>query len=212
MEGNYSLPIYTTLSRQGESLYEEKKSSFHGLARCVRSESEVQAMVREVRDANPRARHVIYAYILSTGQRGYSEDGEPQGTAGIPVLDMIEKSGVTDICITVVRYFGGILLGAGPLMRAYLNTAKEALGDGEPKSFEQYSVCRAVCSYASYQRILPELEKLGAIIDGTTFAESVVISFAVREDLTNRAQARICEVTAARTAFEILGTRFDCQR
>lgn len=212
MEGNYSLPIYTTLSRQGESLYEEKKSSFHGLARCVRSESEVQAMVREVRDANPRARHVIYAYILSTGQRGYSEDGEPQGTAGIPVLDMIEKSGVTDICITVVRYFGGILLGAGPLMRAYLNTAKDALGDGEPKSFEQYSVCRAVCSYASYQRILPELEKLGAIIDGTTFAESVVISFAVREDLTNRAQARICEVTAARTAFEILGTRFDCQR
>ena len=212
MEGNYSLPIYTTLSRQGESLYEEKKSSFHGLARCVRSESEVQAMVREVRDANPRARHVIYAYILSTGQRGYSEDGEPQGTAGIPVLDMIEKSGVTDICITVVRYFGGILLGAGPLMRAYLNTAKEALGDGEPKTFEQYSVCRAVCSYASYQRILPELEKLGAIIDGTTFAESVIISFAVREDLTNRAQARICEVTAARTAFEILGTRFDCQR
>ncbi len=212
MEGNYSLPIYTTLSRQGESLYEEKKSSFHGLARCVRSESEVQAMVRQVRDANPRARHVIYAYILSTGQRGYSEDGEPQGTAGIPVLDMIEKSGVTDICITVVRYFGGILLGAGPLMRAYLNTAKEALGDGEPKSFEQYSVCRAVCSYASYQRILPELERLGAIIDGTTFAESVVISFAVREDLTNRAQARICEVTAARTAFEILGTRFDCQR
>ncbi len=212
MEGNYSLPIYTTLSKEGVSLYEEKKSSFHGLARCVRSESEVQAMVREVRDANPRARHVIYAYILSTGQRGYSEDGEPQGTAGIPVLDMIEKSGVTDICITVVRYFGGILLGAGPLMRAYLNTAKEALGDGEPKSFEQYSVCRAVCSYASYQRILPELERLGAIIDGTTFAESVVISFAVREDLTNRAQARICEVTAARTAFEILGTRFDCQR
>ena len=97
-------------------------------------------------------------------------------------------------------------------MRAYLNTAKDALGDGEPKSFEQYCVCRAVCSYASYQRILPELERLGAIIDGTSFGENVVISFAVREDLTNRAQARICEVTAARTAFEILGTRFDCQR
>lgn len=212
MEGNFSLPIYTTLSKEGVSLYEEKKSSFHGLARCVRSESEVQAMVREVRDANPRARHVIYAYILSTGQRGYSEDGEPQGTAGIPVLDMIDKSGVTDICITVVRYFGGILLGAGPLMRAYLNTAKEALGDGEPKSFEMYSVCRAICSYASYQRVLPELEKLGAIIDGTTFAESVVISFAVRQDLTEQAESRICELTAARTAFEILGTRFDCQR
>lgn len=212
MDNGFLPRYYTTLSREGVSLYEEKKSVFHGLARCVTSESEAQAMIKQVREENPRARHVVYAYILSSGQKAYSEDGEPQGTAGIPMLDMIEKSGVTDVCVTVVRYFGGILLGAGPLMRAYLNTSKNALSDGQPKTFENYSVCRVVCSYAAYQRILPELEKLGAIIDGSTFAEDVTLAFAVREEFSEKVRARLCEISAARTFFEVMGSRFDCPR
>jgi uncharacterized YigZ family protein len=206
------MTTYTTLSRKGTSLYEEKKSSFEGLACSVRSESEAQAMISEVRRANPRARHVIYAYVLSTGQKGYSDDGEPQGSAGIPVLDLIEKSGITDVCITVVRYFGGVLLGAGPLMRAYLNTAKQALFDGEPKTFENYSVCRMTCSYSTYQRVLPELERLEAIIDGTSFTDEVTLNFALRSELAEMLGARICEMSGARVAFDILGERFDCKR
>lgn len=203
---------YAALSRVGNSRYEEKKSVFLGQAVAVSAESEVMALVKKAREENPRARHVVYAYLLSSGQKGYSEDGEPQGTAGIPILDLIEKSGIRNVCLIIVRYFGGTLLGAGPLMRAYCKAAKDALENGEPKVFSVYSVCRVRVSYAGYQRLLPLLEEFGVIMDGTSFSDDVMVDFALPEELTTHAEKRIEEATAARASFEVLGTRLDCER
>ena len=112
--------LYTTLEQEGEAEFVEKKSVFIGHAAPVKSEEEAQAFVKRYKNTYMDARHNVWAYLMK-GEivARYSDDGEPQGTAGVPVLDTIRKSGVTDAVVVVTRYFGGILLGAGGLVRAY---------------------------------------------------------------------------------------------
>ena len=102
--------LYTTLAGEGEAEFTEKKSVFIGHAAPVRSEEEAQAFVKKYRNQYMDARHNVWAYLMK-GEivARYSDDGEPQGTAGVPVLDTIRKSGVTDAAVVVTRYFGGIL-------------------------------------------------------------------------------------------------------
>ena len=120
---------YTTIRNFGEDSFEEKKSEFIGYAKRVESEEEAKEFIAKIKDKHKQARHNCYAYIIgeNMGIQRYSDDGEPQGTAGIPILEVMKKSDITDCAIVVTRYFGGILLGTGGLTRAYKKGASMAV-------------------------------------------------------------------------------------
>ena len=120
---------YITIRDRGEDRFEEKKSEFIGYAKRVESEEEAKEFVNEIKSMHKQARHNCWAYVIGQnyGIQRYSDDGEPQGTAGIPILEVMKKQGITDCAIVVTRYFGGILLGAGGLTRAYIKGASIAL-------------------------------------------------------------------------------------
>ena len=117
---------------------------------------------RKYRDAT----HHVYAYLLRRGAVArYSDDGEPQGTAGVPVLNVVKMSGASDLCVVVTRYFGGILLGAGGLVRAYSAAAKRALDAAGIVTMTEFALLSIRCSYSDYQRLTAQLPKLG--VSGT---------------------------------------------
>ncbi|MGL4875637.1 MAG: YigZ family protein [Clostridium sp.] len=123
---------YITIRDYGEDRFEEKKSEFIGYAKRIQSEEEAKEFVAEIKSMHKQARHNCFAYVIGEnyGIQRYSDDGEPQGTAGIPILEVMKKSNITDCAIVVTRYFGGILLGAGGLTRAYTKGASIALKAG----------------------------------------------------------------------------------
>ena len=125
---------------EGASEYMEKKSRFLGLITPVTTEAEARARLEAVKKQEYDARHNCWAYILHSGQKRYSDDGEPQGTAGQPILNVLEREGVQDVLCVVTRYFGGILLGAGGLCRAYTKAAKDALDDAGISELRPWSV------------------------------------------------------------------------
>ena len=202
--------LYTTLKQEGEAEFTEKKSVFIGHACPVSSEEEALAYVKKKKSEYADARHNVWAYL----QKGeivarYSDDGEPQGTAGVPVLDTIRKSGVTDAAVVVTRYFGGILLGAGGLVRAYSHTARLALEAAKIITYEQYDVLELNCSYSDYQRYSAELPRFGAVIDDTVFTDRVTLSFAVKSTVTEGLFLRIREMSGGRDEAILRGKRFD---
>lgn len=123
---------YITIRQYGEDEFIEKKSQFIGYAKRCESEEEAKAFVTEIKNKHKQATHNCWAYVVgkNMGIQRYSDDGEPQGTAGIPILEVMKKSNVTDCAIVVTRYFGGIMLGAGGLTRAYTKGASIALKAG----------------------------------------------------------------------------------
>ena len=114
----------------GESEYVEKRSRFLGHVRPVESEEEAKAFIAAVKKEHYDARHNCWCYLIKDGPERYSDDGEPQGTAGIPMLEVLRREGVSNVVCVVTRYFGGVLLGSGGLFRAYTKSAKDALGAG----------------------------------------------------------------------------------
>ncbi len=203
---------YVTLRKEASAEFEEKRSVFIGYAKPVKSETEAMEFVKRIRGKHGDARHNVFAYTLNNGVTArYSDDGEPQGTAGIPVLDVLRKSGVDDACIVVTRYFGGILLGAGGLVRAYSAAAKMALDAAEIAVFEPYTEFSLTCSYPDYQKISAELPRFSALIDDTEYADSVTVKFAIKSQKEDQLIDRIREMTAGRSIPEITGTRFDCE-
>ena len=203
---------YVTLRHEASAEFEEKRSVFIGYAKPVKTEAEAMEFVKKIRGKHGDARHNVFAYTLGGGVTArYSDDGEPQGTAGIPVLDVLRKSGVDDACIVVTRYFGGILLGAGGLVRAYSAAAKMALDAAEIAIFEPYTEFSLTCTYPEYQKISAELPRFSAIIDDTDYADNVTVKFAIKSDKNQQLTDRICEMTAGKSIPKIIGERFDSQ-
>ncbi|MBR7184679.1 MAG: YigZ family protein [Clostridia bacterium] len=206
-------PKYITLAREAEAEFEEKRSRFIGRAAPVKSEEEANDLIRRVKADYPGATHYVWAYTMRGGaQARYTDDGEPSGTAGRPVLDVIVKSGCDDACVVVVRYFGGTLLGAGGLVRAYAHSAAIALEAAEIVAYEKYTELALTCGYGEYQKYIVELERIGAIIDDTAFADAVTVRFAVRAPETEQLCAKIRELSAGRDEAVIVGERFAYQK
>ena len=207
---NESKILYTTIQKEAVAELEEKRSLFIGHAKPVKTEEEAAEFIKSKKREFADATHNVFGYIIKNGVCArYSDDGEPQGTAGMPVLDTIRKSGVDDACVVVTRYFGGILLGAGGLVRAYANGAKIALEAAGIITYEQYSEIKIKCSYSDYQKIQPMLFKAQAVTDDTIFGESVIVMIAVKEDTSADLCEKIRELTSGRAYAEIVGKRFD---
>lgn len=202
--------LYTTLSGEGVGIYEEKRSEFIGVAAHIDNENDAQELVKRIKAEHHDARHNVFAYVCSSGNvQRYSDDGEPQGTAGIPVLDVIRKSGLEDTCVVVTRYFGGILLGAGGLVRAYTAAAKLAIDEAGIVTYEKYSEFRMVLNYSDYQKILAKLPSFKAKVDNTDFGTDVTLDIALKAPLSDKFVQFIKELFCDRVKAEHIGDRFD---
>ena len=174
-----------TVSGYGESLYEVKRSKFIGYCKPVLTAQEANDFVDEIRRKHADARHNVYAWILKKeiSLQKYSDDGEPSGTAGLPVMSVLTKNEVTDCAIVVTRYFGGILLGKGGLVRAYTKAAALALKEAGPKIMEMCAVMNFRCDYSSYDRLVFEIKNHGYVISRTDFGADVDIDVTVPLDM-----------------------------
>ena len=210
MSTDAKVELYTTLAGEGIDEFEEKRSLFIGHAKHVTSEEEAQEYVKQKKKEYSDATHNCWAYLLKGGiVARYSDDGEPQGTAGVPMLEAIRKSGVSDCVVVVTRYFGGVLLGAGGLVRAYSHGTKIALDAAKIVTYEKYAELMLDCSYSDYQKYAVVLPTFGAIIDDTDFSDRVVIKFAVKETVVDALLTKITEMSGGRDKPEITGERFD---
>ena len=204
------MELYVTLGKEGESILEVKRSEFLGYAKHVTSEVEARAFVDAIRKKHADARHNVYAYVIAENNIvRYSDDGEPQGTAGMPVLDILRKGGITDAVIVVTRYFGGTLLGTGGLVHAYSDTAKAAVEDAGLITLVPYDVFRLTVSYPLYQRLPVLLKGLPIITDSTEFEAEVTVSLAIKAGYADKMLNVIQEASAGKAVVENLGVRMD---
>ena len=202
--------LYTTLAGEGSDEFEEKRSIFIGHAKHITSEDEAMEFIKAKKKEYSDATHNCWAYLLKGGiVARYSDDGEPQGTAGVPMLEAIRKSGVEDCVVVVTRYFGGILLGAGGLVRAYSHGTSVALAAAKVVTYEKYTEMQLDCSYSEYQKYSVILPTFGAIIDDTDFSDKVVIRFAVKETVVDKLILKITEMSGGKDKPEKTGERFD---
>ena len=202
--------LYTTLEGEGSDEFEEKRSIFIGHAAPVKTEEEAMAYVKQKQKEFADATHNVWAYRLGNDTAArYSDDGEPTGSSGLPTLETIRKSGVTDAVVVVTRYFGGTLLGVGGLIRAYSHAASIALAAAHIITYEKYAELTVEATYGDYQKIAVELPTFGALIDDSDFSDRVVLRIAVKAPVVPALEKRLQEMTAARCRVEVTGERFD---
>ncbi len=189
----------------------EKRSEFIGFSTFVENEEMALEIIKQKKKEYQDATHNVYAYVIGENIARYSDDNEPQGTAGMPVLNAIRMSGISDVLVVVTRYFGGILLGAGGLVRAYSTAASMSLNNAKVVVYENYTVIKIVSSYSDYGKINIELQAIDAIIDSTDFADEVTITFAVREEIANKFIEKIIDTFNGRIKPIIIENRIDCK-
>jgi uncharacterized YigZ family protein len=200
---------YRTVSIQAQEEFVERKSRFIGHIRPVATQQEAQEFLNGLRAKYWDASHNVYAYSLREGQlRRYSDDGEPQGTAGVPVLEVLQKSGVTDAMIVVTRYFGGTLLGAGGLVRAYSHAASLALAAGGVVTMRLCGRFRLHCEYAHYGRVQSLLPELGGVVDDVAFTQEVEIRFHLPGELLPKLEKALADATCGRAVLREDGEFF----
>jgi len=201
---------YTTVKQYGTAEYEDRKSVFIGEALPVSSEAEALEFLASVKKKYPDARHHVYAYVLRDNSiMRFSDDSEPQGTAGMPVLDVIRKRGCTDVIIVVTRYFGGTLLGTGGLVRAYTAAAVGALESAEIIRYDIYSTVSIEIGYPDYSRITTALSERGFRVEDTDFSEKVTVLGTLPKTELEALVASLTEITSGRAGIEILEEKFD---
>ena len=175
----------------------EKRSRFIGQVWRVTTEEEARARIEEVRKRHYDARHHCWCYrIREEGVERYSDDGEPQGTAGQPMLNVFQREEVTDVVCVVTRYFGGILLGAGGLVRAYTQSAKAALDAAGISVVRRWLAMEVPCTYAQFEGIRREIEAFGGVVEHVDYGADVLLSVLVPESRGEDFAARILDVSA----------------
>lgn len=175
---------YITIRQEAKGEYCEKHSRFLGFILPCKNEKQAAEIISAKRKEYWDARHAVYAYVLSDGKERFSDDGEPHGTAGKPVLDILKSSGIKDAVIVVVRYFGGILLGTGGLVRAYSAAALSALENSEKVIIVPADKFSVSVGYGDYDKLSFLLKAEGADILSCDFADSVNVVFVIRSDKT----------------------------
>ena len=202
---------WKTIAEISRVEYEVKKSVFIASCAPVTSGEEATDFLRKIKKEFPDARHHVYAYRAGdeTLEQRYSDDGEPSGTAGVPVLEVIKKSDIMNAVVVVTRYFGGILLGAGGLVRAYSAAAKAAIDAAGVVTYEKFDECRMICAYGDYNDVLYRLGQFTVKTGKTQFDENVTIEFAVLAEEREKLDDEIAARFDGRYAVEKTGERFD---
>ena len=200
---------YRTILNEASDEFIERKSRFIGYIKPVTTQEDAVSFINEIKSKHWDATHNVYAYVLREGQvRRYSDDGEPQGTAGIPVLDVLLKENVTDCVVVATRYFGGTLLGAGGLVRAYSHTAKIAVDAGQVITMKLCKVLKVTCDYNFYGRLNSFIPEMGGVIDDTEFADNVTVTFKLPVDDVASFDAKLVDMSFGKFHTEEIGEEF----
>ncbi len=189
----------------GDAEYVEKRSRFLGKVRCVTTEEEARAFIDAMKKQYHDARHNCWCYVLNSGAVRYSDDGEPQGTAGQPMLGVFQKEGVTDVVCVVTRYFGGVLLGAGGLCRAYTKSAKDALDAAGISVVRRWTELKVPCPYSLFAQVGQEVESAGGVVTDTEYAADVTLTVLLPEGTEISFQRRLLDLSAGTVTAEVTG-------
>lgn len=187
---------YFTIYEPAEASFIEKKSEFIGYITPVKTNEEAVEFIGKIKSMHRKARHNVYAYILRHDNISrYSDDGEPQGTAGTPVLEVLQKRGLTDVCVVVTRYFGGILLGGGGLVRAYSHVASIACDAARIMDMRQCHRLKINSDYGLYGKISYILPNFDVITVNSDFGSSVTLEILVQNELLSSLTKELTEIT-----------------
>lgn len=203
------MEIYKTIKNEAQDEFIEKRSKFIGYIKPITEEEQAIDFINEKKHIHWDATHNVYAYILKNGQiKRYSDDGEPQGTAGIPVLDVLQKSGIVDAVVVVTRYFGGIMLGAGGLVRAYSHGASLAVSAGGVVTMERSLRLSLNCDYNQYGKLSGLISEYSGAIDNSEFSDNVKLLFHLPKDRYDLFIKNLADVTCGSVETEILGEQW----
>lgn len=190
---------YKTVAHEGSAVFTDRKSKFIAHVMPVDNEEAAIEYLNKIRREYSDARHNVYAYVIDEQNIfRYSDDGEPSGTGGMPVLDTIRKSGAVDVIIVVTRYFGGTLLGTGGLVHAYTTAASEGLKAAEPVERTLCDIVALTVDYTLIGAVEHKLIKDGYIIENTEYGEKVVFRICSPTDMTERLKAELADLTSGR--------------
>lgn len=190
------MEAYLVPTQFGEDEFYEKKSHFIGRVWPVETEEDALEKIQQMKKQHYDATHNCWAYIIRDGAVRFSDDGEPGGTAGMPMLQVLQREGLQNIVCVVTRYFGGILLGAGGLVRAYTKGAKIAV-DAAGKSIKRvWTVVYVPCPYPFYERVRLEVSAFGGIIRQTDFGAEVELELLFPQEKTNEFLERLTDLTS----------------
>ena len=200
---------YKTIRLEASDEFVERRSRFIGYAKPVKTEEDAISFLNEIRQRHWDASHNTYAYIIrSSGIQRYSDDGEPQGTAGIPILEVLAKGGLTDAVVVVTRYFGGTLLGKGGLLRAYSHGASLAVKKAQVLTMRQCLLAELCCDYSQYGKIASLIPDCGGVLDDTEFTDAVRLNFHIADTDLPKFQKELTEATSGQIMAEITGEKF----
>ena len=189
----------------GEAEFVEKRSSFLGHVRFVETEDAAREFINEIKKKHYDARHNCWCYIIRDGAVRYSDDGEPQGTAGLPMLEVFRREGVENVVCVVTRYFGGVLLGTGGLLRAYTKSAKGALDAAGIAVVRRWVRMSVECPYSLLERMKLECAALDGAVSDTQYGAQVALELLLPEKNAETFAARVTEISAGACTAELTG-------
>ena len=187
---------YFVPTRPSETEFTEKRSTFIGHVWPVETEEEARARIDETRKKYHDARHNCWCYLIKDGPVRYSDDGEPQGTAGQPMLNVFQKEKVVNVCCVATRYFGGVLLGAGGLARAYTQSAKDALDAAGISVVRRWVAMEVPCSYARFEEVRRTVLRFGGVEEDIDYGADVLLSVLIPEERAAEFSAHLVDATA----------------
>ena len=200
---------YKTVELESSDYFVEKKSKFIGYAKPVSTQDEAVEFINTIKSKHWDATHNVYAYVMrENNTQRYSDDGEPSGTAGVPVLDVILKENVTDVCVVATRYFGGTLLGAGGLVRAYSHTSKIALDAAHIITMANCQIYSVIVDYSFYDRLNVLLSDFGANVIKSDFSASVSVEFSIKEDASELLKDKLTDISNGKYSLNYLRSEF----
>lgn len=202
------MDAYLVPSGYGEDEFTEKKSRFIGRIWLVESEQEALDRIQEVKKQHYDASHNCWAYVIRDGAVRFSDDGEPGGTAGMPIVQVLQKAEIYNAVCVVTRYFGGTLLGAGGLVRAYTRGAKMAL-DAAGKSCKRvWTAVYVPCPYSFFERVKLEIAAFGGILRDTGFGAEVELEILLPQAQTAPFLARLTDLTSGTVEAMEIGQEY----
>mgnify|MGYP002535699833 FL=1 len=201
---------YLTVYQNSEASFVEKRSEFIGYIAPVSTNEEAVNFINSIRSKHRKAKHNVYAYILRQDNISrYSDDGEPQGTAGVPVLDVLQKRGLTDVCIVVTRYFGGILLGGGGLVRAYSHCASITCDSAKIMNMCKCYHVELEMDYNLYGKVSYVLPKFEILMKNSIFENNVILELFVLEEKAEALKAELTDISNGNISIKIGDADFE---
>lgn len=196
---------YFVPAGSGEAEFVEKRSSFLGHVRFAETEDAAREFINDMKKKHYDARHNCWCYIIRGGAVRYSDDGEPQGTAGLPMLEVFRREGIENVVCVVTRYFGGVLLGTGGLLRAYTKSAKDALDAAGIAAVRRWVKLETVCPYSLLERMKTECMALEGAVSDVEYGADVRMSFLLPEAKAEAFCARVTELSAGQSSAKAVG-------